>query len=444
MTQEESQNLEYKTSLDYKAIAKAVVAFANSQGGRIKVGVNDNDKVVGIDIGKTTLERVANEIARKTDPSIYPIILEKQKNSKTYIEIIVEKSFISPHFADHVAYKRVGRTSQKLTAQEIEKIISQKNTVSFDNTVLTQAKINHISMKKVRKFLNSVGKNYQSSDYLLSRNCLRQQDNGVLTPTVAGVLLFGANPQSFLVQSHITLVDYTQTQPLETKSIKSIAGTLLEQLDQLIEIIYRAYPPLDVLHQDEIRRKKIYVIPPAILREILVNALIHRDYTDYGRKITIQLYKNKIIVSNPAKFDKNITPTDLSNYQYSQNPILTRVFFEAGLIEEIGEGVDKILEWTHKTGLQIEKAYNFNHNQLQATVYLNKPELLISKNYQLNNRQKKMIKKMSDSQGYSSSELAKFLDVSKDTVLSDLSTLDKIINVVEEGQGRTTRYRWIH
>jgi len=139
-----------------------------------------------------------------------------------------------------------------------------------------------------------------------------------------------------------------------------------------LRIFTGLYSPLDILPKNEIKRKKVYVIPPAILREILVNALTHRDYSDYGRKTIIQLYKDRFTISNPARFDKNITENDLINYQYSQNPILTRVFFEAGLIEEIGKG-------------------------------------------------------------YSSSELAKSLDVSKDTILSDLETLKSLINIVDEG-----------
>ncbi|MBU0974680.1 hypothetical protein KKD03_03195 [Patescibacteria group bacterium] len=88
---------------------------------------------------------------------------------------MVEKSFISPHFADHIAYQRVGRTSQKLSAQEIEKYISQRNTVSFDNTALLPVKIENISIAKVKEFLDSINKNYPVNSYLLSRNCLKQE-----------------------------------------------------------------------------------------------------------------------------------------------------------------------------------------------------------------------------------------------------------------------------
>ena len=445
----ENQNIEFKLNLDYKAIAKAVVAFANTTGGKIFIGISDDGTKKGIELGKNTLENLANEISRKTDPPIRPLILTRKINTKkVIIEIIVEKSFLRPHFASYIAYQRVGSTSQKMSATAIEVMLSHKKNQSYDLQIFDPSFNETIlSLTKVRDFLQVTQKSYKEIDYLLSRNCLLAKEQKLI-PTIAGILLFAKNPGQFLVQARTTVINHMvtlngNTRSNSLKNIKNFTGTLLEQLEEIVAEIYRNYPPLEYLNEETLRREKIPVIPLLILRELIVNSLVHRVYEDYGRHIMIHLYQDRIVCHNPAQFQEGFKVEELKRYQYSRNPILARVFFEAGFIEEVGSGVDKILAWAEGTGQQNQPVYQFCNQELITTIFLAKPEIILAEKLGLLDKERQILKILSTHQGYSSSELASILKVSKDTVLKYLHRLKQFIKLSEEGKGRTKRYRWI-
>lgn len=437
----EGSNTELKTDFDYKSIAKTISAFANTGGGMIFIGVQDNGDVKGVDIGKNTIETLTTEITNRLDPKIFPIIIEKDIDGKKIIEIKVEESFTKPHFANHVAYKRVGKSSVKLSVQELDQMFLQQKRYTFDSLVANNTTLEDISYEKVSSYLSNIGKNYNVESYLKSRNCVVQVGNEI-TPTNAGILLFGKEPQHYFINSYVTLVDYTVSSNPSAKRIVSIEGDLFTQLNELIDEIYRVYKPIDYLPTENIKREKLYQIPPEIIREVLVNSLIHRRYDDYGRKIIVKLYKDKIVCHNPAGLKENVDVTKLSDYQFSINPVISRVFFEGGYIEEIGEGVDKILKWTDSTGLQEEPVYQYRNEELVVTLYVDKIDLLISKRHSLTSRQKTILNILSSYEEVSSNFLAERVGTSKDTVLNELSRLQEVAEIEEVGKGRNTRYVW--
>lgn len=432
----EDYETELKENLDIKGIVKALVAFANTDGGRVFVGVDDSGFIKGISIGKNTIENLTNDIASRTDPSIYPGIFIRNLDGKEVIEIVVGKSNHSLHFGDHIAYKRVGKVCKKIDATDIEKSILEKSVKSFDSRLLETYSLKDLDLDKVRKLPNISKKSYDPMSYLHSRGCIIQEKL-----TIGGLLLFGYNPQEELLSSYTTIVDYTLGE--KSRNIIQLDGDIINQINESFNTIKRVYPPVHFIKNGSIQREELSLVPDEILREVLVNAITHRNYDDYGRRVLIKLYKDKIVVSNPANFSQDFDVSNLPNYQYSRNPILTRVLYEAGYIEEVGEGVDRILEWSKKTGIQKEAVYTLENNEIKVTLYINRPELVISQQYGLKPRQLEILKVMSDKKGYSSSELAKILEVSNDTVVKDLTEIMDYIQIEKEGSGRSIRYRWI-
>lgn len=154
MDKTESETLEFKRSLsDFDSILATISAFANTRGGRILIGVDDDGKVVGVYIGKGTLEELVNKISQNTQPKIYPEIKVSKINGKQIIEIIVTERSDKPVFAKGIAYKRVGKSNVKMDRDEIINLLRKTYEVSYEDA--EAAPLEAIDAKKVETFIAS-------------------------------------------------------------------------------------------------------------------------------------------------------------------------------------------------------------------------------------------------------------------------------------------------
>lgn len=150
----ENENVEFKSSLELNAIMKVISAFSNKKGGTILVGVSNTRDIVGIDIGKNTVEKLASDIRRETDPQVFPYINDLDVDEKKVIEIEVSESKSKPVFYRDKAYIRVGRSNQKLSSNEIRNLITNESIVtSWDEQILEDASFEDIDEKKLFNFL---------------------------------------------------------------------------------------------------------------------------------------------------------------------------------------------------------------------------------------------------------------------------------------------------
>lgn len=151
----ESETVEFKTSLSQMdKILETISAFSNSNGGTIVVGVDDKSRILGISIGSNTLENLANDIKRSTDPQIFPSVETAEIEGREVILIQVLESREKPVFFRDRAYKRVGRTNQKISSSEIRKMAKEeKKKLSWDEQICKEANLDDIDEEKVRWFL---------------------------------------------------------------------------------------------------------------------------------------------------------------------------------------------------------------------------------------------------------------------------------------------------
>jgi ATP-dependent DNA helicase RecG len=151
----ETQSLEFKESLRLKdEIGETVSAFSNSDGGTVIVGVSDNGGVFGVDIGKNTLEEVANYIKRNTDPRIFPRIEVTETGDKKVVVIDVAESAEKPVFFKNHGYKRVGKTNQRISSSELRKLAKESGErVYWDERVCEEVNLEDIDEEKVKFYL---------------------------------------------------------------------------------------------------------------------------------------------------------------------------------------------------------------------------------------------------------------------------------------------------
>ncbi|MEA2082474.1 MAG: putative DNA binding domain-containing protein [Elusimicrobiota bacterium] len=150
----ESETLEFKkTSSDWKAIIKTISAFGNTRGGNIFIGVSDAGKVSGVQIGRKTIEDLVHKIKENTDPKIFLGVSVEKADKKEIILIRVVENNHKPVFAFDRVYKRVGKSTVRVTSEEIRKMALEGKKIYWDELICEEAKLKNIDVEKVKWFV---------------------------------------------------------------------------------------------------------------------------------------------------------------------------------------------------------------------------------------------------------------------------------------------------
>src|SRR3972149_7121124 len=228
----ESETVEFKPSLSQMdKIIESISAFSNTKGGTVVIGVSDKGEVLGVNIGKNTIESLANHVKQNTDPMAYPSIRVEESDKKQVMIIEVMEGKQKPVLAFGRAFMRVGKSNQKLGFEGIKNLALETSKVYWDERICEAASLDDIDEKKVRWFLKKA--KYERrleldpeavlSEALEKLELLR--DGKLIN---AAILLFGKNPQRFVVQSETRCARFKGTKPLEFIDMKVFGGNIID------------------------------------------------------------------------------------------------------------------------------------------------------------------------------------------------------------------------
>ena len=352
----ESTSIEWKPSLSQiSAIIESIVAFSNTEGGKLFVGVSKSGEPVGILIGKGTIENLANKIAQHTEPKIQPRITVKNIEGKAIIVIEVKPSGDKLVLADGRPYKRVGPSTRQMGKDEYEERIFEKHKekLVFDEMICKGAKLKDIDSKKVRWFLEEAEKQKRFTvpasatvkDALIRLNLLRGDK---LTNTA--ILLFGKDPQRFFVQAKIRAGRLKGKDSHDFLDMKILEGTIPELREKALQFI--AEHTKHAVFFDSNQRFDKWEYPQRALEEVLNNALAHRDYWS-NADIHLEIYDDRIEIWNPGELIKPLTLEQLKRKHKSipRNRFLAERLFYIKYIEHWGKGTNRMIEDMRKEKL---------------------------------------------------------------------------------------------
>jgi len=239
----ESETLEFKKSTaEWKEIIEAISAFSNTEGGKIIVGISKSGKLLGADVGKDTIERLTNQISQNTDPKIHPRIIIEKINGKPTIIIEVKESSDHLVLAFGRPFKRVGKSTVRMSKDEYEKLILEKHKekLYFDSQICKGVTLKDINKNEVKRFIEKAGferrieinPNIAVEEVLEKLNLIK---SGNLTN--AAILLFGKNPQRFFLQAETKCARFKGTKPLEFIDMKVFGGNIINQRDDSLEFV---------------------------------------------------------------------------------------------------------------------------------------------------------------------------------------------------------------
>jgi ATP-dependent DNA helicase RecG len=243
MIPEEGQTVERKESLSlWRDMAETCAAFATAQGGKIFVGVADDGRISGVQIGKGTLEDLANRIVQNTAPRIVPDITVEQKQGQAVIVVVVQEHTTKPVTAFGRPFRRSGRTNQVLSASEVAELYFASRGLNWDEIVKDEATLDDIDPEKVRRFLSRAIAERQwqidpQTSAQLALNQLNLIRDGQLT--VAALLLFGRNPQRFLVQGSLRCARFKGNSEVEFLDMKVSESDIVAQVEEAMVFVQR-------------------------------------------------------------------------------------------------------------------------------------------------------------------------------------------------------------
>lgn len=341
----EGYKTEFKRNVNTD-LSKEMVAFANASGGRIFIGIEDNGTVSGVAIDNALKSKVTM-MAHECDPSV-----ETELEVFNNILIIkVPEGKNKPYRCTNGFYIRNGASSIKLTTQEIIGFIQTESKIKFDELRNISVKYpDHLNRLIIDRYkqLADITAALNDQELLINLGLLYP---GEPAPVInnTGVLFFVENPTRFIPQSAVNCVAYKGNTKVDILDKKTFEFDIITNIDNAITFLKRH---LNVSFEiKEKQRKEILEIPEVALREAVVNAVAHRDYFEKGANVMIEVFDNRVEISNPGGLPKGLKREDFGKRTLARNPLIAALLNRAKYIEKLGTGIQRIRQEMTTAGL---------------------------------------------------------------------------------------------
>ncbi len=434
---EESQNIEFKSEWRDEHL-KTLCAFVNTKGGELIVGVDDKGNAIGVKNAKKLLEDIPNKIRSKI--GITPSVTKKTKNGKDIVSIEVSAASM-PVSCDGRYFQRSGSTTSELNGNELANFLLRKYGKTWDS-LPSEAGLEDIDADAVNVFKNLAKKRIlgisedDSIEKILYNLKLLTDDKKI---TKAGFLLFGSDPQRFFVNAKTRVGRFKDSNILDTVISE---GNLFNQVEKTVEAIKKHLNVKFEINK-ELARRDIWDYPLDAIREAVINAVIHKDYSSVA-EVQIKVYDDRIWFWNPGNLPEelNIEALKKEHSSYPKNPLIANIFYLAGLIERWGSGTKRIVDLFKEQNLS-EPEFKEEQGGISVRFYKD-VDIYGEENLGkmgLNERQIQAVIYIKKNKKITNSEYMDLTKISKQTATRDLSKLVKSKVLEKKGvTGKGTEY----
>jgi len=338
----EGLTVEFKEKYSPK-IAQDIVALANSKGGKILLGVTDDGKIKGEKLtGQLKAEIV--DLAKNCKPAITVAV----KQVEGVIVLDVHEGSDKPHACSLGFYKRLDAVTQKLDPNEIRKIFKSEASFHFDARINTECTLEDLSLKKVKEFLEESETKIKITKTMLPNllESLKLMHKGKLTN--AAVWMFAKDVSRFMLHCQTKLIAFKGTEGVNIYDKNYVRDDLLTQFKEALLFCKK-----HLNERAEIRganRYDILEIPLEAIREAIINALIHRDYTMSGTNVQIEVHADRLVIYNPGGLPEGLPFSMLGKKSVRRNELVADLFHRMDKAECIGTGVQRIKSLVKEAG----------------------------------------------------------------------------------------------
>lgn len=363
----ENSGIEFKRDdIRPEKLAKEAVAMANFQGGKIILGVEDDGTISGIQRNNTE-EWVMNIFKDKIHPMILPFYEEIQVD-ETRVAVIsfpqgISKPYVLRHNGREEIYIRVGSTSQLATREQQMRLFESGGMLHIEMLPVAGTSFESIDLDRLNYYLESIIKDpampenkKEWIDRLLGLGLMTEDGLGNKVCSIAGLICFGINPRRYMKQAGLRIMAFSGVEKEYSALLDTVLDAPLvgrwrltasgqkELVDQgLIEKFAAVLEPFITQESDKIdqhmRREKTWFYPWEALRETIINALAHRDWTK-SVDIEITNYQDRLEVISPGKLQNSMTIEKMiAGQRYPRNPLIMEVLRDYGYVDSRGMGV---------------------------------------------------------------------------------------------------------
>lgn len=350
----ESKVLEFKERLDeYTRFLETVIAFSNTQGGKIIIGIRSENRLI-VGLSQEDLLKYNEEISQVLSSSIMPQIAvqlyEQDFDRKTCLVVQVFPGPEKPYFMKKMGFPsgvffRYGSHNRVADSYALNQLEQLRTNKRFEETFCPQITYEDLSPELLALIFPGL-----DAQRLIGSALATYDTAGHIIPNVASVLLFYPNHHSIIAESTVVVSWYAGEDTRQLIKTMEFSGGLIPMIEQayqyLLSILGSNYE-MDGL----VKKPTVYEIPPSALREALVNAVAHRSY-DFEAPIRIQLFSNRIEFLNPGVFYAPINPDNLrQGLSRYRNPLIANALRKKGYMEKQGIGINHIIERCLEVGL---------------------------------------------------------------------------------------------
>ncbi len=351
ISQGENSSIEFKSGkVRPESVAKEMAAFSNSFGGTLLIGVEDDGIISGIKMEKID-QWLANIARINVIPAISPdISIENIKNKKIAV-VEIPKGINKPYQTINGKYYiRIGSTNRTATKEELSRLFQQAGIVHFDLSPVEGTKEKDLDLLKLHDYwstcydIDFISMEKHEQQKILINSDIIIPFEGSNAASVGGLLLFGKQPQRRLPQSSIkTAVFKGENITDEIIDKKEIVGALPEIIDNTASLINIFLPRASTIK--DLKREEQILVPRRVIREALVNAVSHRDYSIINKQTTVYIFSNRIEITSPGRIANTLTLEKIKvGNSAIRNHFLVKYLDNMRYIDGLGRGVPMIIK----------------------------------------------------------------------------------------------------
>jgi ATP-dependent DNA helicase RecG len=332
----ENYKIEFKEGVD-KTFVEEAVAFANASGGKILLGIADHGKIKGVDTSNVNRSRVQDTLM-----GIKPNIDVSIEIVEQVMVIHVPEGKNKPYACAKGFFLRVGANSQKLDRDDIIDFFQSEGKIRFDEIIRREVEYEKIFSKSE---YDSFIKLARISDVLAPVNVLEnlncgQTEDERFSFNNAGILFFADAPIEIIRHASVVCALYKGKDKVIILDKKNLYGSIIKMIEESILFLKKH---LNLSYEiDGLRRKEVLEIPEVALREAVTNAVCHRDYFEKGAQVMIEIFDDRVVISNPGGLPKGLELKNFGKISIARNPIIASLLEKSDYVEKMGTGIQRM------------------------------------------------------------------------------------------------------
>jgi ATP-dependent DNA helicase RecG len=346
--QGENTSIEFKSKdVNADSLSKEIVAMLNTSGGNILLGVGDTGTLEGIDDSKNWEEWVANLIRNNVLPPAEIIYTEIEIENKLVINLEIPKGKDKPYQTNKNQFLiRIGSTNRVASQQELLRMFQNAGYFHYDTVTLEHSSPKDLDQNRIANYFEQYNIDFEKEEnpiQLLKNIDILASESDHLT--VAGNLLFGLRPQKFLTNAGITFAAFKgNTISEDLIHQQKIDGSLPTQVDQTLSHL-KLLIPISSTIEGAKRVDTSVTYDDKVYRELIVNAVVHRDYAISGSRIRIFKFDDRIELRSPGRLPNTVNLEKIKyGVSYARNPVIVKFMENMRYIDQMGRGIPMVVK----------------------------------------------------------------------------------------------------